>query len=77
MVAGAELESYWGRRYFLMYYFVCGLGAAIIYLGCVLIYYMITGEISALYAPVVGASGAIFGLILAYGLIFGERNRCF
>lgn len=70
---GAELEVYWGRRYFLFYYLACGIGAALIYLVSVLIYYFFSGNIAPLAAPVVGASGAIFGLILAYGVIFGER----
>lgn len=70
---GAELEVYWGRRYFLIYYLACGIGAALIYLLCVLVYYFATGQVTPLAAPVVGASGAIFGLILAYGMIFGER----
>lgn len=70
---GAELEMYWGRRYFLVYYLSCGLGAALVYLACVLTYYFFTGNVTPLAAPVVGASGAIFGLIFAYGLIFGER----
>lgn len=70
---GAELEIYWGRRYFLFYYIACGVGAALVYLVCVLIYYFVSGEIGPLQSPVVGASAAIFGLILAYGLLFGER----
>jgi membrane associated rhomboid family serine protease len=70
---GAELEVYWGRRFFLFYYLACGVGAAFVYLSIVLVYFFITGNVNPLMAPVVGASGAIFGLILAYGLIFGER----
>ncbi len=70
---GAELEMYWGRRYFLFYYLACGVGAALLYMASVLTYYFITGNVTPLAAPVVGASGAIFGLILAYGIIFGER----
>lgn len=70
---GAELEAYWGRRYFLIYYLVCGVGAALVYLAAILTYFFITGNVKPLASPVVGASGAIFGLILAYGLIFGER----
>lgn len=70
---GAELEIYWGRRYFLFYYLTCGVGASIVYLVCVLLYYAATGNIGPMSFPVVGASGAIFGLILAYGMLFGER----
>lgn len=70
---GAELEIYWGRRYFLFYYLTCGVGAVFIYLLIVLIYAFASGNVLPLKAPVVGASGAIFGMILAYGIVFGER----
>lgn len=70
---GSELELRWGPRGFLSYYLSCGVGAAILYTLVVLGYYLITQDILPLMAPVVGASGAAFGLILAYGLIFGER----
>ena len=70
---GAELEQLWGRRFFLTYYLVCGVGAGIIYTVAALIFYMATGRVQPLLMPVVGASGAIFGLMLAYGIVFGER----
>jgi membrane associated rhomboid family serine protease len=70
---GSELEQRWGSRWFLAYYLSCGVGAAILYTGAVLIYYLITQDVLPLMVPVVGASGAAFGLILAYGILFGER----
>ena len=70
---GSELESFWGRKFFLTYYFVCGVGAAFIYGVSLFFYYFISGNLTPLFLPVVGASGAIFGLILAYGILFGER----
>lgn len=70
---GSELELRWGSRFFLVYYLVCGVGAGVLYTFGILIYYFATGDYGPLLAPVVGASGAVFGLILAYGIIFGER----
>ncbi len=70
---GAELETYWGSRYFLFYYLACGVGAALIYCLGVFIYYWFSNNVTVLIEPMIGASGAIFGLLLAYGLIFGER----
>lgn len=70
---GAELELRWGKKFFLTYYITCGVGAGIIYSLGMLIYSLITGAQMGFYIPVVGASGAIFGLMLAYGMIFGER----
>lgn len=72
---GAELERLWGGRFFLIYYLVCGVGAAVIYLAIlkVLVYFSVTNAILLLNVPVVGASGAIFSLLLAYGWVFKDR----
>jgi membrane associated rhomboid family serine protease len=65
---GAELERIWGTRYFLKFYFVTGGGAAI--LTVIFSYFFSTGLQDAV---IVGASGAIYGLLLAYALYFPER----
>jgi membrane associated rhomboid family serine protease len=70
---GAELEQRWGTKFFVFYYFFCGIGAAILYCAGVFVYALATGSQTGLIVPVMGASGAIFGLLLAQGLIFGER----
>lgn len=70
---GAELEQRWGSKFFLTYYLVCGVGAAILYCLGMWTYTLITGSQVGLVIPVVGASGAVFGLLLAQGLLFGER----
>lgn len=70
---GAELEMRWGRRFFLGFYLGTGFGAAIIYCVGTAIYAAVTGNHQGLVIPVIGASGAIFGLLLAYGILFGER----
>ena len=70
---GAELEQRWGSRFFLTYYLVCAIGAAFIYVTIVLVYALSGGSVTVLLTPVMGASGAIFGLLLAYGMLFGER----
>lgn len=70
---GAELEQRWGYRWFLFFYGFSGVGAGIIYLFGVSIYYVLTNDLLPLQVPVVGASGSIFGLLLAYGILFGER----
>jgi len=70
---GAELETRWGGRFFLAYYLICGVGAGLIYLAGTAIYAMVTGRLDPMITPLVGASGATYGLLLAYGLLFGER----
>lgn len=70
---GSELEQRWGSKFFLLYYVVCGVGAGIVYLVGLTFYKLTVGPSLAWISPVVGASGAIFGLLLAYGIIFGDR----
>ena len=69
---GTELERMWGTRFFLKFYFITGVGA-----GCltVLLSLLPFGPLSQLYtSDVIGASGAIYGLLLAYGMFFPERQ---
>jgi membrane associated rhomboid family serine protease len=68
---GAELERIWGTRFFLKFYFITGIGA-----GCltVLISLLPFGAAQQLYASdIVGASGAVYGLLLAYAVYFPDR----
>lgn len=60
---GGELESYWGSGKFLRYFFYCGIGAAI----CTVVFS------PHQLVPVIGASGAIYGILLAYGWLFPNR----
>ncbi len=66
---GGDLERHWGGRKYLTYWFVCGIGAGI----CV----TLAGAFRGVAIPTIGASGAIYGLILAYGTIFAERRILF
>jgi membrane associated rhomboid family serine protease len=74
---GTELEGRWGPRFFLNYYLVCGIGSGILYVLGTLLYYLASGNALPLTAPLVGASGATFGILLAYGILFGERQIYF
>jgi len=57
---GLPIERMWGSRRFAEYYFICILGAGLVQL---LVQY-ISGE----HYPTIGASGAVFGLLLAFGV---------
>ncbi|MBX2988961.1 MAG: rhomboid family intramembrane serine protease [Bdellovibrionaceae bacterium] len=75
---GAELEQRWGTKFFVAYYLVCGVGAAVIYVvGTALAAGLFGVGAMSLLIPVQGASGAVFGLLLAYGLLFGDRTIYF
>ena len=58
---GSQLEQVWGRRRFLRYYLICGVGAGLFAL------LPLPAFFNALH---IGASGAVYGLLLAYGLLF-------
>lgn len=60
---GPILESFWGQKKFLLFYLITGIGAALFSVGIDLI--MGGGAGSML-----GASGAIYGLLMAFGMIF-------
>jgi membrane associated rhomboid family serine protease len=59
---GMPIEAQWGTREFLKYYFVCGLSVALVKL--------LLWPQSAV--PLVGASGALFGLLVAFALLYPD-----
>ena len=61
---GSELERIWGKGHFLKFYFVTGVGSGLVT--------MIFGLNSM--TPIVGASGAVYGVLLAYGLTYPNRT---
>ncbi len=62
---GMQLENDWGSRKFLTYYALCGVGAGISNL--------LVGLLSGPSAPTVGASGAIYGVLLAFGMMYPDQ----
>ncbi|MEW5874027.1 MAG: rhomboid family intramembrane serine protease [Candidatus Zixiibacteriota bacterium] len=60
---GRDIEQAWGSREFLKYYLICGVGAGLV-------------TVAALWGsnvPTIGASGAVYGILLAYGMLFPNR----
>lgn len=62
---GSELESIWGRKSFLQYYFLTGIGSGLVWL--------LLNFSNANYV-LAGASGAVYGVLLAFGMMFPNRT---
>ena len=69
---GADLERLWGARRFLTYYFLCGVGAGVINVIVKLLLDP-SGKGSA-GLPTIGASGAIYGVLIAAAMVFPDRQ---
>lgn len=65
---GRVMERYWGSQKFLIYYFVCGIGA-----GLTQEFGQALGLITP-FACTLGASGAVFGILLAFGMTFPNER---
>lgn len=67
---GSPLEQTWGPRRFLTFYLVCVAGAGL----CQLLVGWWTVSAGGPAYPTVGASGGVFGLLLAYGMLFPNQR---
>ena len=87
LIFGGVVERYLGPKKFLLFYFVCGLGAVALHLGVEYLQmqsYMdgvAQGSATAMqnieaikYTPTVGASGAIYGVLMGYAMLFPESR---
>jgi len=63
---GSRIENLWGSKVFAVYYFVCVVGAGLMQL-------LVSSQGENIY-PTVGASGGVFGLLLAFGMFY-PRER--
>jgi Uncharacterized membrane protein (homolog of Drosophila rhomboid) len=68
---GTELERIWGTRYFLKFYFLTGIGAGALTVVFSLLPFGFSQQVQ--HSVIIGASGAIYGLLLAYALYFPDR----
>ena len=60
---GKDLEVDWSKNEFLIFYFVCGIGS-----GLITVFTSMNS-----FVPIVGASGAIYGILVAYGFTYPNR----
>jgi membrane associated rhomboid family serine protease len=64
---GSPLERDWGTRRFIKYYFICGIGAGL----CDVLLNAVLGHWNT---RTIGASGAIYGLLLAFGVCYPDQT---
>lgn len=64
---GMELENIWGSKKFLLYYLMCGVGAGF---ATIFLTPLFTGS----NLPTVGASGSVYGILVAFGMLFPNRE---
>ena len=69
---GGEVERLFGTKLFYRFYFICGIGAGI---GICLLSLFVGVESQLI--PTVGASGCLFGIYAAWGMLFGDRMLLF
>jgi len=67
-VFGRIMEDVWGSKRFLIYYLVCGLGAALVQEICQAV------GVLPLNSMTIGASGAVYGILLAFGIVFPNEK---
>ncbi len=63
---GSDIERLFGRQRYVIYYFVCVIGAALMQL--------LVNHLMHSTAPTLGASGGVFGLLLAFGMAYPQRR---
>jgi len=67
---GAEIERLWGTTKFLRFYFICGISAAVF---VIIAAYLFGFQDVA----TIGSSGAVYGVLVAYGVLFPDRTVLF
>lgn len=70
MMFGSVIEEVWGRRRFALYYFTCLAGAGLVQLLVATLSVQQGGQ----PYPTIGASGAVFGVLLAFGMMFPNQR---
>jgi Uncharacterized membrane protein (homolog of Drosophila rhomboid) len=71
---GSPLAMAWGPKRFLRFYLVCGIGAGVLIATVPYLLYALGGSNYSLVMSTLGASGAIYGVILAYSLTWPDRT---
>lgn len=79
LMFGPNLENIWGTKKFLLFYFVTGIGAGLFHNLVIFLRILVNPDVAATLAmiPTVGASGAIYGVLLGFAMLFPDAQMRF
>jgi len=63
---GVEIENSWGSKKFLTFYLISGIGAGLLHM-------FVSPILTGVGAPTIGASGSVYGIMIAFAMMFPER----
>ncbi len=69
---GQAIENLWGSKRFVIYYFITGIGAGLCFI--LINNTPVMTSQGLYYIPTIGASGAVYGILLAFGMMFPNRR---
>jgi membrane associated rhomboid family serine protease len=71
---GSQVASAWGTKRFLRFYLVCGIGAGVVIAGWPALLELFGFDTASYRLPTLGASGAVYGVLLAFSLLWPDRT---
>src|SRR4029453_8960594 len=71
---GSQVASAWGTQRFLRFYLICGIGAGVLVASWPALLVLLGFKTASYALPTLGASGAIYGVLLAFSLLWPDRT---
>lgn len=71
---GSQVAGAWGTKRFLRFYLICGVGAGVVIAGWPALLELFGFDTSSYRLPTLGASGAVYGVLLAFSLLWPDRT---
>lgn len=71
---GSQVAGAWGTKRFLRFYLICGVGAGVVIAGWPALLELLGFDTSSYRLPTLGASGAVYGVLLAFSLLWPDRT---